>query len=146
MLLRLIATPKIQFSSLQRTRHYESKLDELRHELTRVKLEAGEAQASRTCAQEKEAAVKARLERTSEERDALRAQVSQLQVPPHNSSAINLVTLHQHSFATIPFQKASASVESETKNWKSKIEVLFMSILIFSLCTPLFRMFNVFSG
>lgn len=65
---------------LQRTRHYENKLDELRQELTRVKLEAGEARASHECAQEKETALKTRLEKATSECDVLRTEAQKLRV------------------------------------------------------------------
>ena len=69
---------------LQRTRHYENKLDELRHEVTQATLEASEAQVNKACYDEKEAALRTRLEKTAQELDALkvegRAKTVKLQV------------------------------------------------------------------
>ena len=45
-----------------------------------MKLEAGEARASNECAQEKEAALKTRLEKATSERDAMRLQVQKHRV------------------------------------------------------------------
>ena len=68
----------------QRTRHYENKLDELRTDLTKVKLTASEATANSEGFVERETALKTRLEKTQKELDKIkiesRLQATKLQV------------------------------------------------------------------
>ena len=65
---------RISASSLQRTQHYENKLDELRQELTVTRLSASDALVNKACWEEKQVALKARLDKTAQELDRMRTE------------------------------------------------------------------------